>query len=138
MLADARGRLGDRVVVLGGSSFAEPRDWLAVADAASLAASAGSPRALMLDFRTHGFALGLRDAELLATGLAAYPSVAFLTDHGVSYGCARMVSTLVELRGSPSAVFSDEAEAWGWLLAQLGAGAGDGFAAAGEDGDAGG
>lgn len=120
MLADTRGGLGDRVVVLGGASFAEPGDWLAVADAASLAASAGSPRALILDFRACGFALGLRDAELLAAGLAAYPSVAFLTDHGVSYGCARMVSTLVELRGSPSAVFCDEEEAWEWLSAQLG------------------
>jgi len=138
MLADTRASLGDRVVVLGGAAFAESRDWLAAADAASLAASAGSPRALMLDFRTHGFALGLRDAEVIAAGLAAYPSVAFLTDHGVSYGCARMVSTLVELRGSPSAVSSDEAEAWGWLSAQLGAGAGDGSAAAGEDGDVGG
>ena len=119
MVADTRARLGDRVVVLGGSSFAEPRDWLAVADVASVAATVGSPRALMLDFRTHGFALGLRDAEVLATGLAAYPSVAFLTDHGVSCGCARMVSTLVELRGSPSAAFYDEAEAWRWLSAQF-------------------
>jgi hypothetical protein len=126
MLADTRARLGDRVVVLGGSSFAEPRDWLAVADVASVAATVGSPRALMLDFRTHGFALGLRDAEVLATGLAAYPSVAFLTDHGVSYGCARMVSTLVELRGSSSAAFCDEAEAWRWLSAQLGTDVRDG------------
>jgi len=124
--AETRARLGDRVVVLAGGSFAEPRDWLAVADAASFAASTGSPRALMLDFRAHGFALSLRDAEVLAAGLAAHPSVAFLTDLGVSYGCARMVSTLVELRGSPSAVFCDEVEAWGWLAAQLGADVRDG------------
>ena len=119
MLAGTRGRLGDRVVVLEGASFAEPRNWLAVADAASLAATVGSPRALMLDFRTHGFTLSSRDADVLATGLAAYPLVAILTDLGVSYGCARMVSTLVELRGSPSAAFYDEAEGWRWLSAQL-------------------
>jgi len=107
------------VVVLGGAAFAEPRDWLAVADAASLAATVGSRRALMVDFRTHGFALGSRDAEVLATGFSAYPSVAILTDLGVSYGCARMVSTLVELRGSLSAAFYDEAEAWRWLSARL-------------------
>ena len=117
---------GDGVVVLGGAAFAESQDWLAVADVASLAATVGSPRALMLDFRTHGFALSSRDADVLATGLAGYPLVAILTDLGVSYGCARMVSTLVELRGSPSAVFHDEAEAWRWLSAQLGTDVRDG------------
>jgi len=119
VVAETRARLGDRVVVLGGGSPAEPRDWLAVADAGLLAATVGSPRALMLDFRTHGFALSSREADALATGLAAYPLVAILTNLGVSYGCARMVSTLVELRGSPSSVFHEEAEAWRWLSAQL-------------------
>ena len=90
-----------------------------VADAVSLGATVGSRRALMLDFRTHKFTPNSRDADGLATRLAAYPSVAILTDVGASYGCARMVSTLVELRGSSSAAFCDEAEAWRWLSAQL-------------------
>lgn len=125
-LAETRARLADRVTVLRGAAFAESQDWLAAADVASLAAAVGSPRALLLDFRTHGFALSSRDADVLATGLAAYPTVAILTDLGVSYGCARMVSTLVELRGSPSAAFHDEAEAWRWLSAQLGTDVRDG------------
>jgi len=113
-------------VVLEGASFAEPRNWLAVADAALPAATVGSPRALMLDFRKHGFALSSRDGDVLARGLSAFPLVAILTDLGVSYGCARMVSTLVELRGSPSAAFYDEAEAWRWMSAQLGTDVRDG------------
>jgi hypothetical protein len=116
---ESRTGLGDRVVVLGGAALAEPRNWLAVADTASLAAAVGSPRALMVDFRTHGFTPNSRDAGVLATSLAAYPLVAILTDVGAPYGCARMVSTLVELRGSPSAAFYDEAEAWRWLSAQF-------------------
>jgi hypothetical protein len=56
---------------------------------------------------------------VLATGLAAYPLVTIVTDVGASYGCARMVSTLVEMRGSPSAAFWEETEAWRWLSAQL-------------------
>jgi len=116
---ESRTDLGDRVVVLGGAAFAEQRDWLAVADAVSLGATVGSRCALMLDFRTHMFTLSARDAAGLATRLAACPLVAILTDVGASYGCARMVSTLVELRGSSSAAFSDEAEAWRWLSAQL-------------------
>jgi hypothetical protein len=126
MCLESRTGRGNGVVVLCGAAFAEPRDWLAVADAASLAATVGSPRALMLDFRTHGFTPSSRDAGVLATSLAAYPLVAILADLGVSYGCARMVSTLVELRGSPSSAFYDEAEAWRWLSAQLGTDVRDG------------
>jgi hypothetical protein len=118
-LPEFRTGWGDRVVVLGGAAFAEPRDWLAVADTASLAATVGSPRALMLDFRARKFVLSSHDAGVLATSLSAYPLVSILTDVGASYGCARMVSTLVELRGSPSSAFYDEAEARRWLSAHL-------------------
>jgi len=119
MCLESRTNWDDRVVVLGGAAFAESRDRLTVADVASLAATVGSPRALMVDLRTHGFTLSSRDADVLATSLSAHPLVAIVTDVGAPYGCARMVSTLVELRGSPSSAFYDEAEAWRWLSAQL-------------------
>lgn len=112
--------LGDRVVVVRHASIEEPRDWLAVADVAALTASVESPKALMLDLRGSDFTLASRDADVMASGLAAYPMVAVVADPGVSYGCARMACTLVDLRGSPAAAFTDEGEAWQWLSAQLG------------------
>ena len=112
--------LGDRVVVVRHASLGEPRDWLAVADVAGLTASVEPPKALMLDLRGSGFALASRDADVMASGLAAYRMVAVVADPGVSYGCARMACTLVDLRGSPAAAFTDEGEAWRWLSAQLG------------------
>lgn len=109
-----------RVVVLGGSRSPGPADWREVADVAALVAGVGTPVGLLLDFRVQAFTPTAREARVLAAALSNFPVVAILAEEGVSYGCARMESVLVEMHGSDAAAFEDEAEAWGWLEQRTG------------------
>jgi hypothetical protein len=111
--------LDQGVVVLRSAALSPPRGWLTGEDVAVLVGSVEAVHPLILDLRYSGFSLGGGDAGTLAEGLADHPMVAIIADPGVSYGCARMACTRVELRGKPSAAFTDEAEAWRWLSAQL-------------------
>lgn len=108
-----------RVVVLDGSRLAGLRDWRALAEVAALACTAGAAAGLLLDVRRAPFTPAASDAELLAAALASYQAVAIVSGGDSSYGCARMVSTLVELRGSRAAVFLTYEEAEAWLPGQV-------------------
>jgi len=111
----------DRVVVADGARLLSSRDWRTTAEVAAAAAAAGRPVALLLDCRAGAFAPSSRDAEVLASHLAAYPVAAIVASSGAQYGCSRMLSTLLGLRGSLAQVFEDEESALRWLSARLGA-----------------
>ena len=59
------------------------------------------------------------EARPLVAALAGYRAVAIVSRGDASFGCARMVSTLVEVRGSKAAAFLADQDAEAWLSQQL-------------------
>jgi hypothetical protein len=108
---------GDFVVV-DASWFAGMRDWHALAEMVSRSRAAITSGGLLLDVRRAAFTPAAREAHLLVPALVGYPAVAIVVQDEASYGCARMVSTLVEGRGSKAAAFSTAHEAAAWLSRQ--------------------
>jgi len=111
---------GGRLVVLDGSRLAGLKDWRALASVAGLACAAGANDGVLLDVRQAPFTPAAGDAEMLAVALSGYPAVAIVCGGNASFGCARMVSTLVELRGSRAAAFLTKDVAEVWLSQQVG------------------
>ena len=87
-----------------------------------------TPGAVLLDVRGAPFTPTGRDADVLASALAGCPLVAIVSGGNASFGCARMVTTMVALRGSQAAALQDEARAWAWLEERMGDGAAPGMA----------
>lgn len=110
-----------RVVAAGALVSAPRADWAQLAGVVAETAAASPSAALLVDLLGASFDVSSRVADGLARSLANYPIVALLTEHGHSFGCARMVAMLVELRGGSAAVFTDEQAAWNWLSVELGA-----------------
>ena len=109
-----------RLVVLDGSRLAGLRDWRGLADLAAQSYAAGAADGVLLDVRRAPFTPTADDAADLVAALARYAAAAIVSGADASYGCARMVSTLVELRGSKAAAFFTEDEAAVWLAGQVG------------------
>ena len=109
-----------RLVVLDGSRLAGLRNWQGLADVAVQTRRAGVADGLLLDVHRAPFTPASGEAAVLVTALAGYSAVAIVSGGGASYGCARMVSTLVELLGSRAAAFLTEDEAEVWLSQQVG------------------
>jgi hypothetical protein len=107
-----------RLVVLDVSVLAGMRDWHALAEVVSRARVAGTTRGLLLDVRRAAFTPAAKDAHLLVSALVGYPAVAIVVQGDASYGCARMVSTLIEIRGSRASAFPTAHEAAAWLSRQ--------------------
>lgn len=107
------------MVVLDGSHLVERKEWHALADVIFLTGAAQRPRAVLLDVRGSAFTPTAAETEMLASALAGCPWAAIVSDGGVSYGCARMVATWAELRGSGAAAFVEETAAQGWLAERL-------------------
>jgi hypothetical protein len=114
-----------RVVVLDGSRLASLRNWQALADVAALTGAVCAADGVLLDVRQAPFTPPTREGEVLAAALASYPAVAIVTGGDASHSCARIVCTLVELRGSPAAAFLTQDKAELWLSRQAGAAGGD-------------
>jgi hypothetical protein len=114
-----------RFVVLDGSRLAGLKDWRALADVAALTRAAGAADGMLLDVRRASFTPASHEGGMLAAALAGYPAVAIVSGGDASYGCARMVCTLVELRGSTAEAFLTEGAAEAWLLRQTGAAKGE-------------
>jgi hypothetical protein len=110
-----------RIVVLDGSRLAGLKHWHLLADVAALTSAVCSANGVLLDVRQAAFTPEAREGEVLAVALASFPAVAIVTGGEASYGCARMVCTLVGRRGSPAAAFLSEGEAKAWLARQGGA-----------------
>ena len=91
-----------------------------MADVAVLLHAAGSAECVLLDVRRAAFTPSAIEAEELIAALAGFAAVAIVADPDASFGCARMLSTLVELRGSNASAFFTTVEAESWLMAQLG------------------
>jgi hypothetical protein len=107
-----------RPVVLDVSVVSGMRDWHALAELVSRSRVAGTTRGLLLDVRRAPFTPAARDAHLLVTALAGYPAVAIIVQGDASFGCARMVSTLIEISGSRASAFLTVHEATAWLSRQ--------------------
>ena len=105
-------------VVVDGSRLAGLLDWPALAEEAMRARRAGSAVGLLLDLRGAPFTPSTGEARPLVVALAGYPAVAIVSRGDASFGCARMVSTLVEVRGSKAAAFLTERDAEVWLSQQ--------------------
>jgi hypothetical protein len=129
MSPDPRPAPESRFVVLDGSRLAGLKDWRTLADVAALTRAASPADGMLLDVRQASFTPASPEGGMLAAALAGYPAVAIVSGGDASYGCARMVCTLVELRGSAAAAFLTANEAEAWLSRQSGAARGDSPAA---------
>jgi hypothetical protein len=109
-------------VVLDGSLLAGLMDWPALAKEAARSRLAGAAVGLLLDVRGAPFTPSTGEARPLVAALAGYRAVAIVSRGDASFGCARMVSTLVEVRGSKAAAFLTEPDAAAWLSRQVGGG----------------
>jgi hypothetical protein len=105
-------------VVLDASWFAGMRDWHALAEMVSQSRAAITAGGLLLDVRRAAFTPAAREAHLLVAAVVGYPAVAIVVQGDASYGCARMVSTLIEIRGSKASAFLTAQEAAAWLSRQ--------------------
>ncbi len=108
-----------RAVVVDGGRLSGSREWRELADVIILTCAAQRPAGLLLDVRTSPFTPTAREADVLASALCGCPICALVTRPDVSYGCARMVATSVEMRGRAAGAFQDEAQAWAWIDRRL-------------------
>ena len=124
MSHDVRTRRGARVVVLGGDHLVSLGDWVAEMGRAVPAGEEDSVGALLVDFRSQGFAPSAEEAGTLIESLQARfrdgaPPLAAVARAGAQFGGTRVLCTLAELRGWRACAFMTEVEAWFWLRAQL-------------------
>jgi len=77
---DSSSALGGRVVVFHGSSLAARQDWRRLADVAVLTGASGRMGAVLLDVRGTTFSPAGLEANLIASALAAYRTVAILSN----------------------------------------------------------
>jgi hypothetical protein len=121
---EVRTRRGARVVVLGGDHLASVGDWVAEMGRAVPAGEEESVGALLVDFRSQGFAPSAEEAGALVESLRtrfndAVPPLAAVARAGAQFGGTRVLCTLAEMRGWRACAFMTEVEAWFWLRAQL-------------------
>ena len=124
MTHEVRTRRGARVVVLGGDHLASVGDWVAEMGRAVPAGEEESVGALLVDFRSQGFAPSAEEAGALVESLRtrfndAVPPLAAVARAGAQFGGTRVLCTLAEMRGWRACAFMTEVEAWFWLRAQL-------------------
>lgn len=127
--ADSSPTRDRRLVVLDGSHLAALRDWRALADVAVLMGAADAADGMLLDVRRALFTPASGDVDVLVAALSTYAAVAIVSGANASFGCARMVSTLIECHGSKAAAFFTAEEAEAWLSAEVGCELGSGAAA---------
>ena len=80
---------------------------------------------ILCDFRENDYAPGVSDAPTLAESYSEKfrgRPMAVVVSSLLHYGIANMITTLIQLRGSPVAAFRDIDEAAAWLEASLRAG----------------
>jgi len=83
---------------------------------------------MLCDFRENDYAPGVGDAPTLAesySGKFRGRPMAVVVSSLLHYGIANMITTLIQLRGSPVAAFRDIDEAAAWIESSLRAGTPD-------------